>query len=164
MTLTILVAAACAIALAGIGGALTDVGPWYRDLRKPSWQPPNWAFGPAWTLILGMAAAAGALSWTGATTTAAQVQVTVLFAINGVLHAGWSLLFFKLRRPDWALAEVVLLWVSIVALMVGLAPFSPTAPWLLLPYVLWVSFAAYLNLTIVRLNHPFARQTAPSAS
>jgi benzodiazapine receptor len=64
----------------------------------------------------------------------------------------WSPLFFNLKRPDWALIEVPFLWLSIVALILGMAPFSALASWLLVPYLLWVSFAAFLNLTIVRLN------------
>jgi tryptophan-rich sensory protein len=67
----------------------------------------------------------------------------------------WSPLFFNLKRPDWALIEVPFLWLSIVALMFGVAPFSILASWLLLPYLLWVTFAAFLNLTIVRMNRPF---------
>ena len=155
MTLTIIVAATCALLLAGAGGLLTTIGPWYRNLRKPSWQPPDWAFGPAWTLILGMAAAAGVLAWEGAADAAGRTEVAVLFAINGALHLLWSPLFFKWRRPDWALIEVVFLWLSLVALLIGLRPYSITASWLILPYLAWVTFAAWLNLAIVRLNAPF---------
>lgn len=68
-----------------------------------------------------------------------------------------SPLFFNLRRPDWALIEVPFLWLSILALMIGLAEYSSLASWLLLPYLLWVAFAAFLNLTIVRMNEPFGR-------
>lgn len=157
MASTIIVAAACAVVLLAAGGLLTEVGPWYRALRKPRWQPPDWLFGPAWTLILGLAAWAGVLAWEGAPDTAARVQVAALFAVNGVLHVGWSLLFFRLRRPDWALTEVVFLWLSILALVIGLAPFSGLASWLLAPYLLWVAFASWLNLAIVRLNGPFGR-------
>lgn len=157
MIVTIVVASACAMALLGAGGLLTDVGPWYRALRKPSWQPPNWLFGPAWTLILGLAAWAGVLAWEGAPDAAGRVQVAVLFAVNAALHVSWSLLFFRLRRPDWALVEVVFLWLSILALVIGLAPFSALASWLLAPYLLWVTFASWLNLAIVRLNGSFGQ-------
>ena len=71
----------------------------------------------------------------------------------------WSPLFFNLRRPDWALIEIPFLWLSIVALMFGLAPLSQASTWLLLQYVLWVTFAAFLNLTIVRMNGPFDGQS-----
>jgi tryptophan-rich sensory protein len=156
MTVTILVAAALALALAGAGGALTEIGPWYRNLRKPSWQPPDWLFGPAWTLILGMAAAAGVLAWTHAHGAGAHWRIAILFAANFVFHLLWSPLFFKFRRPDWALIEVPFLWLSILGLVIGLAPYSTTASWLVVPYLAWVTFAAWLNLTIVRLNRPFA--------
>lgn len=157
MIVTSIVAAAAAILVAALGGILTEIGEWYRTLRKPSWQPPDWLFGPAWTLILGMAAAAGVLAWQGAPDAAGRTVVVALFAVNAVFHILWSPLFFKWKRPDWALIEVVFLWLSILALIVGLAPYSVTASWLVAPYLLWVTFAAYLNLTIVRLNGPFRR-------
>jgi tryptophan-rich sensory protein len=155
MTYTIITAAIITIAVLGVGGALTNVGPWYRNLNKPSWNPPDWAFGPAWTIILGLAAWAGVLAWTQTDDPAAHWRIGLLFGANIVFHMLWSPLFFNFRRPDWALVEVVFLWLSVAALMAGLAPFSTTASWLLLPYLLWVSFAAYLNLVIVRLNRPF---------
>ena len=155
----IVVAALITIAVLGVGGALTEVGPWYRDLRKPSWNPPDWAFGPAWTLILGLAAWAGVLAWQAAPD--AHVRIAVLFGCNIVFHVLWSPLFFNFKRPDWALMEVPFLWLSVLALIVGLAPLSSAAAWLLAPYLVWVAFAAFLNLTIVRLNAPFRRTNAP---
>ena len=153
MTVTIVVAVIITLAVLGVGGAMTTVGPWYRALRKPSWNPPDWIFGPAWTLILGLAAWAGVLGWAGGS----HLLVGSLFAINIALHMLWSPLFFNLERPDWALIEVPFLWLSILALMIALAPISTLATWLLLPYLLWVAFAAFLNLTIVRMNPPFGR-------
>jgi tryptophan-rich sensory protein len=155
MTAPIIVAAGLTMLLLAIGGLTTNVGAWYRDLRKPSWNPPNWVFGPAWTLILGLAAWAGVLGWTHTTDVAAHIRITALFAVNIVFHALWSPLFFNLQRPDWALIEVPFLWLSILGLIFGLAPLSLPAAFLLAPYLLWVSFAALLNLTIVRLNRPF---------
>jgi tryptophan-rich sensory protein len=84
-----------------------------------------------------------------------RVLIVVLFAINIVLHMLWSPLFFALKRPDWSLVEVLFLWFSIVALMFGAGQHSTSAVWLLLPYLLWVSFAAFLNLKIVQMNRPF---------
>ena len=78
-----------------------------------------------------------------------------LFLVNCLCHLLWSPLFFKLRRPDWALIEVGALWLSIAVLVVWLAPVSSLASWLLAPYLAWVTFAAWLNYTIVRLNGPF---------
>ena len=159
MTSTIIVAALVTLAVLGIGGALTTVGPWYRALRKPSWNPPDWLFGPAWTLILGLAAWAGVIAWTRAPDAATHREIAMLFGANIVFHVLWSPLFFNFRRPDWALMEVPFLWLSIVAMMVGVAPLSRLAVWLLAPYLAWVAFAAFLNLTIVRMNASFATRS-----
>jgi tryptophan-rich sensory protein len=148
-----------ALLLAGAGGALTSIGPWYRNLKKPSWQPPDWLFGPAWTVILGSAAWAGILAFEGAASKDQQMIVIGLYSVNFVFHFLWSPLFFALKRPDWALIESVFLWGSVVALCVGVWPYSTFASALLLPYVLWVTFATYLNYVIVRLNGPF--ESAP---
>ncbi len=159
----IIVAAVAALVLAGAGGLLTTIGPWYRELRKPSWQPPDWAFGPAWTLILGMAAASAVIAWRGAPPDQ-RPMVVALFAANSLFHLLWSPLFFTVRRPDLALIEVAFLWASLVALIVGLAPISGTASLLIVPYLAWVTFAAYLNYTIVRLNGPFDAASRRAAS
>lgn len=148
------------VALAGM--LATDIGPWYRALKKPSWQPPDWLFGPAWTTIYGFIIAAVGQAWNHAP---AEAHGTLLWLIgtNLVLNILWSVLFFTLRRPSWALVEVALLWLSIVAMMVAFGAHRPLAAWLLLPYLLWVTFAAYLNLTIVRLNRGMPRDDAPTA-
>ncbi len=159
----IIVAALCAVLLAGAGGLLTTIGPWYRALRKPSWQPPDWAFGPAWTLILGLAATSAVLAWRAASPDG-RPMVVALFAANALCHLLWSPLFFTFRRPDWALIEVAFLWASLLALVVLLAPISGLASLLIVPYLAWVSFAAYLNYTIVRLNGPFGASRGAPAS
>lgn len=159
MTLVIIIAIAITALALGAGAVMTDVGPWYRNLKKPSWNPPDWIFGPAWTIILGLAATTGVLAWTNAPDAAAHARIGILFGVNILLHLAWSPLFFNLKRPDWALLEVPFLWLSILALMVGLAPYTPLAIWLLLPYLLWVSFATFLNWTIVRINPPFGGRT-----
>ena len=139
----------------GTGGLLTEIGPWYRGLNKPSWQPPDFLFAPAWTLIFACAAWSAGLAWKVAPSEGWRITMVVLFLVNGVLNILWSLLFFKWRRPDWALFEVGLLWLSIVVLMLFVAGAAAQAAWLLVPYLMWVSFAAYLNRTIVRLNGGF---------
>jgi len=152
-----LIAASWAIILGGAGGALTDIGQWYRDLNKPSWQPPDWLFGPAWTTILGLAGWSFYIGITTAPSPEARQAVYVLFAANFVLHFLWSPLFFKLRRPDWALVENVFLWGSVTALMTLLPRLvGDSFPgWLNVPYFIWVSFAFVLNWKIVQLNRPF---------
>ena len=150
--LPVLCAAAWAVALGGLGGVLTEVGDWYAALRKPPWQPPNWAFGPVWTIILGLAAWAAVIGWHGATTDRARADLLVVYGVNFVFHLAWSPLFFKLKRPDWALIEVPFLWASVAAMTIVLAGLSSVAPWLLAPYLVWVTIAAALNRAIVRLN------------
>ena len=152
----VLVAAAVALFVAVLGGTLTDTGPWYQNLQKPSWQPPDGLFGPAWTLIFALATASAVYAWRDAQNRVRRDWVIVLFALNGFLNVLWSTLFFALRRPDWALIEVVFLWASILLPMIIFWRFARPATLYLVPYLLWVSFAAFLNLTVVRLNGPFS--------
>ena len=151
----ILVAAAAAMAVAALGASATDLGPWYYGLRKPSWQPPDWLFGPAWTLIYGLAALSGVLAWNAARGRAQRRRILGLFAANALLNVLWSELFFRLQRPDWALVEAVPFWLSILMLMAALWSISQAASWVLAPYLAWVAFAIVLNLAVVRLNAPF---------
>lgn len=159
MRRAVLVSVGATAAVLGLGGALTGsgFGPWYESLRKPAWQPPSWLFGPAWSTIGALTAYSAVLAWDGARTRPERTRMVGLFAANGVLNVLWSALFFNRMRPDWALAEVVPLWLSIGALMAGLAPLSRRASGLLTPYFAWVSFASVLNLKIVQLNRPFGR-------
>ena len=150
------VAAILVMLVAAMGGLLSEIGPWYQGLVKPAWQPPDWAFGPAWTTIFTLTALAGVLAWRGAVGGAERGLVLGVFLLNGLLNMGWSLLFFTLRRPDWALFEVVALWLSVAGMIWVSRRHSRVAPWFLLPYLLWVSFAGVLNLAIIRLNGPFA--------
>ncbi len=158
MTLPIVAATLTVLLMLAVGGWSTTIGTWYEDLRKPSWNPPNWIFGPAWVVILGLAAWAGVSAWSNATADPERILILALFATNILLHMLWSPLFFALKRPDWALIEVPFLWLSIAALMLGVGRYSVLAIWLLLPYLLWVTFAAFLNLKIVRLNQPFGKR------
>jgi translocator protein len=149
------IAALAAFAVAGIGALMTDLGPWYRSLVQPSFQPPDWAFGPAWTTIFALAAVAGVKAWQRAPDPASREWLLVLFAMNGFLNVFWSLLYFRLHRPDWALYEVVFLWLSVLLLIVVLGRYSRPSAWLLAPYLAWVTFAGALNFASVRLNGPF---------
>ena len=152
----VLIAASVAIFIGVLGGTLTDTGPWYQNLRKPSWQPPEWLFGPAWTLIFALATTSAVYAWRNADSPSRREWVIALFAFNGCLNVLWSTLFFAVKRPDWALIEVGFLWLSILLPMIVFWRFARPASLYLLPYLLWVSFAAFLNLTVVRLNAPFA--------
>ena len=152
----IAVALASVAACALVGGLLTDVGPWYESLNFPRLRPPNWLFGPAWSVIFLLIAAAGVVAWDAAGAADRRLMVW-LFALNGVLNVLWSPLFFKLRRPDWALWELAPFWLSVLALAVVLFRISSLAGWIFLPYLFWVSFAGWLNWRVVALNAPFSR-------
>lgn len=151
----VLVASGVAILVALAGGILTDTGAWYRSLRRPSWKPPDWAFGPVWTVIFALTATSAVLAWNADAAWGSRATLLAAYAINAVLNVAWSGLFFTLRRPDWALVELVLLWLSIVGLILVTAPLSITAALLLVPYLAWVGTAGFLNRAIVRLNGPF---------
>jgi tryptophan-rich sensory protein len=151
----ILVAAAAAMVVASLGAFMTDLGDWYRTLAQPAWKPPDWVFGPAWTTIFATAAAAGVQAWREAPDKTSRVWMLALFAINGFLNIAWSLLYFRLHRPDWALVEVGLLWLSVLALMLVLGRYSRKSALLLTPYLAWITVAGTLNWGTVQLNGPF---------
>lgn len=146
------VAGAVTVAVAFAGTQLTLLGPWYYGLAKPSWQPPDWLFGPAWTLIFVLATISAVTGWRAIASASGRRLMVAFFLLNALCNMLWSLLFFTLQRPDWALLEVPALWASVLALIVLLWPRSRTAAALLVPYLAWVSFAAVLNYTIVQLN------------
>jgi len=138
---------------AGLGSLLTkpSIGGWCAALRKSTWTPPSWLFGPVWSaLYLGMAIAAW-LVWRRNGVSAMKTALT-LFVLQLVLNVGWSAIFFSLHTPGFAFAEIVLLWVLILATAASFWPVSRAAGWLMVPYLSWVGFAAVLNCAIWRLN------------
>ena len=138
-----------------LGGMLTEIGPWYRSLRKADLNPPDWLFGPAWTTIGVLTATAAVKAWRGAHTRRQKVVVVTLFGANAALNVAWSALFFKRQRPDLALIELLGLLGSVAAMVGAFSRRAPQASALLLPYLAWVSFAGWLNREVVRLNGPF---------
>lgn len=146
----------------GLGGFLTEIGPWYFQLDVPAWKPPNWVFGPIWTVIGICSVTAADLGLRAVKTESAHRLLEGLFGVNAVLNVLWTLLFFKLHRPDWALAEVVPLWLSVLALMIVLWRIDVFSSLLLLPYLVWVGIAATLNRSVVRRNAPFGAAHRPS--
>lgn len=143
--------AACFAVLA-LGGLATasSVGTWYQTLAKPSFTPPDWVFGPVWTTLYILIAAAGWRVWrkTGFSDRAAfSVYSGQLF-----LNLLWSILFFGLRQPAFAMIDLIALWIAIAATMRLFARRDRAAAFLLTPYILWVSFAGALNAAIVVLN------------
>jgi tryptophan-rich sensory protein len=151
----LLISVLAALGVETLGGLMTDLSPWYYALHKPDWQPPGWLFAPVWTTIFLLAAVACAMAWTGTPTPEIRRRILAASIANAIFNVLWSALFFMMQRPDWALIEVVPFWISIVVMALTLARGSRAAAWLLAPYLLWVTFASYLNWTIVRLNSPF---------
>ncbi|MEL6575728.1 MAG: TspO/MBR family protein [Pseudomonadota bacterium] len=148
LALAVFIVAAVAAAMSG---GIFKPGEWYERLNHPSWRPPNWIFPLVWTPLYGMIAWSGFAVWQVAGWSGAAGAFAVYF-LHLAVNFGWSWVFFGLRRPDWALAEVALLWLSIVATMVAFSAHSSFAVWLLVPYLAWVSFAAFLNWKMMVLN------------
>lgn len=136
-------------------GAIFQPGAWYRELAKPRWNPPNWLFGPVWTVLYATNAVSGWLVWETAATAAGWAFA--IYAIQLALNSLWSYLFFGLKRMDIALGEVGLLWLSIAATIAAFAQFHSGAAWLLVPYLVWVTIAAALNLRLLQLNRDRVR-------
>lgn len=151
----ILIASGSAVLVSLLGGFASRPGTWYETLDKSPLTPPNWVFAPAWTLIYASCVIAAVLGWRQAQTSKARARLITLFFFNAVFNVLWSFLFFTLQRPDWALAEVAMLWLSVAALIVFFFNVSKVSSLILAPYLLWVSFAAYLNYQVVVLNGPF---------
>lgn len=146
----LLVWLALTFAAAAIGGQ-SGPGEWYAALHKPAWNPPNWLFGPVWTVLYTVMAVAAWLVWRRGGMRVQAVPLG-LFLFQLALNAAWSWLFFGLHRPGLAFAEIILLWLAILATALAFRPVSAAAFWLLIPYLAWVSFAAVLNFTLWRLN------------
>ena len=152
---TYAIAFALSYLTAGIGGGLTELGPWYFSLKHPEWKPPDPYFGVIWTTIFTLCAISGGLAWRSAYRPNDKKRIILLFAANAFLNILWSAIYFKLKRPDLAVFEVVFLWLSILFLVLGLWRISKKAALLLIPYWVWVSVATVLNVETVKLNSPF---------
>jgi translocator protein len=148
--LSLLVFFVLCFAVAGLGSLATtpNIPTWYATLNKPSWNPPNWLFGPVWTLLYAMMAVAGWLVWKRV----GWGTAIICFAVQLALNLAWSFIFFGAHQTGLAFLEIILLWLAIAATIISFFPVSKTAAALLIPYLLWVSFAATLNITIWRLN------------
>jgi benzodiazapine receptor len=134
-----------------IGGLATapSIESWYRTIAKPVWTPPDWVFGPVWTVLYIMIGVAAWLVWK---TRDRVAPAMVLFGVQLALNLAWSLLFFGARSPGLALIEVVFLWTSVLLTMLAFFGRQSTAGWLFVPYLAWVSFAAILNFAIWTMN------------
>jgi benzodiazapine receptor len=123
---------------------------WYTTLQKPSFAPPNWVFFPVWTSLFIMMGISLFLIWKKEDK---KVKTALyIFAAQLVLNAFWSVAFFGLKSPLMGLIEIIILWIAILATILSFNKISRTASYLLIPYILWVSFAAILNFSIWKLN------------
>jgi tryptophan-rich sensory protein len=140
---------------AGVIGSLftaRNVGVWYQTLRKPSWTPPSGIFGPVWISLYLLMGIAAFLVWRRGLAEEGVRTALVLFLIQLVLNTLWSAAFFGVPSPLAGLIAIIALWVMILLTIVAFLRISLGAGLLLLPYILWVSFAAALNLSILLLN------------
>lgn len=140
---------------AASSGGIFKPGAWYQGLAKPPWTPPNWAFPVAWSILFTLNAVSGWLVWQAAGSAAALPLAA--YGVSLVINGFWSALFFGLKRMDWALVDVGLLWASIVCVIALFAPVSLLAAALQLPYLAWVTLAGILNLRMLQLNGRPAR-------
>lgn len=141
--------------LAGvIGGVFTfsAIPAWYSGLARPAFGPPAWLFGPVWTILYALMGIAAFLVWKNGWKKKEVKIALLLFGIQLSLNTLWSIIFFGLRSPGGAFIEIMFLWLAILATIIAFARISRPAAWLLAPYILWVSFAAYLNYAIWTLN------------
>lgn len=165
--------------LAGIVGSIfttSEIDTWYSTLIKPTLNPPGWVFGPVWTSLYALMGIALFIVWKNhlniknhflSENTSKpwnpwsrrfwfgdwqKANIVAVFVVQLVLNTAWSYIFFGLHRPDVAFFELLALWISIVYVMVNFYRVSKTAAWLLLPYIVWVTFAGYLNIMIWLLN------------
>ncbi len=137
--------------LAATIGGLAAPGPWYERVNKPSWNPPNAVFAPVWTVLFLMMGVAAWLVWQRRGQPGVTLALT-LFVGQLCLNVLWSWLFFHWHRMDLAFYELLVFWVVILATLLAFWQVRPLAGWLFVPYLLWVTFAGYLNLTLWRLN------------
>lgn len=138
---------------------------WYANLAKPDLSPPNWVFAPVWTTLFVLMGIAAFLIWREYDTLTpsgveglgirrkSQIKIALgIFFGQLVLNTLWSIIFFGMRSPGAAFIEIIFLWIAILATIIAFSKISRVGAWLLLPYILWVSFAAYLNYMILILN------------
>lgn len=118
---------------------------WYQTLNKPAFSPPNWVFGPVWTILYILMGISLYLVWT-------KRKVPPVFWIQLILNALWSIIFFGLKNPTLALIDIIVLWIAIVLTIKSFSKINKLAGNLLMPYLIWVSFASVLNLGVVLLN------------
>lgn len=137
-----------------IGSIFTTsaISGWYVYLVKPSFTPPDWVFGPVWTLLFALMGIAAFMVWQKGLKSVDVRRALAFFIVQLALNALWPIVFFGLHSPGGALIEIIFLWAAILATILSFLNVSRLAAWLLIPYILWVSFAVYLNYFLWVLN------------
>ncbi|HET9411323.1 MAG TPA: TspO/MBR family protein [Candidatus Saccharimonadales bacterium] len=151
--LTFIISVAIPFVAGAIGSIATipNIPTWYAALEKPFFNPPNWVFGPVWTLLYILMGVSLYLVWT-ARNKQPKKRAYTLFGAQLVLNTLWSLVFFGLQWPWLAVVVILALWITIVMTMQAFRRYSQTSFWLFIPYIAWVSFAAVLNISVALLN------------
>ncbi|PIT92953.1 MAG: TspO protein [Candidatus Harrisonbacteria bacterium CG10_big_fil_rev_8_21_14_0_10_38_8] len=137
-----------------IGSVFTtpSITNWYAEIIKPTLTPPSWVFAPVWTTLFVLMGISAFLVWKkGLDHKDVRIALTI-FILQLILNTFWSVIFFGLHNPGGALIEIILLWTTILITITVFYKISKPAGWLLFPYILWVSFAVYLNYSIWMLN------------
>ncbi|MDJ0614968.1 MAG: TspO/MBR family protein [Rhizobiaceae bacterium] len=142
--------------VAAMSGGFFAPGKWYEELRKPSWQPPNWAFPTVWSVLYLLNAIAGWMVWKVAGIEGIGFLALSVYVVSLVFNAAWSAIFFGMKRMRLALLEAGLLWASVALQIYLFLQIDSAAGLILFPYLAWVSIAFWLNRTMLRLNPEFA--------
>ncbi len=130
----------------------SQITTWYTALNKPSFNPPNGIFGPVWTLLFALMGLAFYLVWSSKYRTKEIRNAVSIFIVQLLLNVLWSFVFFGWHQPGWAFAEIVALWFAIVLTLGAFYKISKLAAWLLVPYLVWVTFASVLTFAVWQLN------------
>lgn len=157
----LIVSLALPLAIGAIGSLFTasSIPTWYANLSKPTFAPPNWVFAPVWTTLFILMGIACFLIWKKGTAVSGVKTSLGIYSFQLLLNLLWSVIFFYLRAPGWAFLEIMILWTAILLTVGRFHKISRLAAWLLVPYLLWVSFASYLNFSIWRMNPSNGGQT-----
>ncbi len=154
LTIKLIISILLCIGLGSIGGIATasSIDTWYATVNKPSFNPPNWIFAPVWTTLFTLMGIAAALVWHEGIDKKMVKKALIFFGVQFVLNMIWSWLFFGMQNPKLAFFEIIILWIFIFLTIRAFFGIKNTSGWLLVPYILWVSFAAFLNFSIWQLN------------
>lgn len=148
----ILIITLCVVAISLLGQQATNSqGAWFRSLAKPSWNPPNWLFAPVWTTIYLLLILSASIIWHRAKDYERRKLMT-LYAVNGLFNLAWSFAFFQAESTVLGMIDIVLVWITVLLLIINTWPISRSASVMLMPYLLWVTFASALNFAIMRLS------------